>query len=195
MSSTLNDEGVVVSKCTCQAWRGPTGHCKHVAALLVALRDRERPPKPKPVDGAPSAGAQGGNQNPRLSSADDGDLDHRDSEPPPSSIGSALNAASSSVTGIVSAVPGSVGQGAGKRRRSRRRRRGASPAAAPTGGVAALAEAPVLTPPSGPKLEVLSARQLGLGATRRVTATRDGLDAWLPPGEVTKPCSFEYRLT
>ena len=107
-----------------------------------------------------------------------------------------LGGASSSVTGIVAAVPGGIGagQGAGKRRRSRRRRRGASPVAAPTGSVA-LAEAPALTPPSGPKLEVLSARQLGLGATRRVTATRDGLDAWLPPGEVTKPCSFEYRLT
>jgi hypothetical protein len=197
VSSTLNDEGVVVSKCTCQAWRGPTGHCKHVAALLVALRDRERPPKPKPVEGA--VGAQGGSQNARLSSADDGELDHRDSEPPPPSLGasgSGALGAGSSVTGIVSAVSGGVGQGAGKRRRSRRRRRGASPAAAPTGGgVAALVEAPVLVPPSGPKLEVLSARQLGLGATRRVTATRDGLDAWLPPGEVTKPCSFEYRLT
>lgn len=58
-----------------------------------------------------------------------------------------------------------------------------------------MVEVPVIAPPSGPKLEVLSARQLGLGAARRVTATRDGLDAWLPPGEVGKPCSFEYRLT
>ncbi|MEM9192342.1 MAG: SNF2-related protein, partial [Myxococcota bacterium] len=33
--------------CTCPGFRGPTGHCKHVAALLVALRDRERPPRPK----------------------------------------------------------------------------------------------------------------------------------------------------
>ena len=38
------------SQCKCQAWRGPTGHCKHVAALLVALRDRERPPRPKPPE-------------------------------------------------------------------------------------------------------------------------------------------------
>ncbi|HMI92277.1 MAG TPA: hypothetical protein VK509_12965, partial [Polyangiales bacterium] len=41
------------SQCTCQAWRGPTGHCKHVAALLVALRDRARPPRPKPPEGQP----------------------------------------------------------------------------------------------------------------------------------------------
>src|SRR6476659_1765789 len=38
------------SQCRCQAWRGPTGHCKHVAALLVALRDRERPPRLKPPE-------------------------------------------------------------------------------------------------------------------------------------------------
>ena len=43
----LDDESKVVSKCSCPGWRGPTGHCKHVAALLVALRDRERPPRPK----------------------------------------------------------------------------------------------------------------------------------------------------
>ena len=38
------------SQCRCQAWRGPTGHCKHVAALLVSLRDRERPPRVKPPE-------------------------------------------------------------------------------------------------------------------------------------------------
>ncbi|MCG8557441.1 MAG: DEAD/DEAH box helicase [Proteobacteria bacterium] len=43
----LGDRGEITSHCTCQAWRGPTGHCKHVAALLVALRDQERPPKAK----------------------------------------------------------------------------------------------------------------------------------------------------
>lgn len=44
-------DGLLQSKCACPAWKGATGHCKHVAALIVALRDRERPPKPKaPVD-------------------------------------------------------------------------------------------------------------------------------------------------
>ena len=47
------------SQCTCQAWRGPTGHCKHVAALLVALRDRARPPRPKPPEGPPPMRAEG----------------------------------------------------------------------------------------------------------------------------------------
>ena len=35
------------SSCTCPGWRGPTGHCKHVAAVMVALRDEVRPPRPK----------------------------------------------------------------------------------------------------------------------------------------------------
>ncbi|MFK7989127.1 MAG: SNF2-related protein [Sandaracinaceae bacterium] len=44
---TLTDEEQWVSDCNCPGFRGPTNHCKHVAALMVALRDRERPPKPK----------------------------------------------------------------------------------------------------------------------------------------------------
>ena len=35
------------SSCTCPGWRGPTGHCKHVAAVMVALRDEVRPPRNK----------------------------------------------------------------------------------------------------------------------------------------------------
>jgi len=47
MKITLDDEHKVVSSCTCPGFRGPTGHCKHIAAILVSLRDRERPPRPK----------------------------------------------------------------------------------------------------------------------------------------------------
>ena len=35
------------SSCNCPGWRGPDGHCKHVAAVMVALRDQVRPPRPK----------------------------------------------------------------------------------------------------------------------------------------------------
>ena len=35
------------SSCNCPGWRGPTGHCKHVAAVMVALRDEVRPPRTK----------------------------------------------------------------------------------------------------------------------------------------------------
>ncbi|MDD9970602.1 MAG: SNF2-related protein [Myxococcales bacterium] len=146
-AATLVD-GAISSKCSCAAWRGPTGHCKHVAALLVALRDRERPPKPK--EDKPAA-------------------------PPQAGATEAGNGAAA---------------GTGKRRRSRRRRRGsgsngseATQAAAPAPGVA---------PAGGGKIEVLNARQLGL---RRGSQPRGGLDAWLPEGEVVKPCEFEYRMT
>jgi superfamily II DNA or RNA helicase len=36
----IQDSGAFQSACSCPAWRGPERHCKHVAALLVHLRDR-----------------------------------------------------------------------------------------------------------------------------------------------------------
>ncbi|TAK22009.1 MAG: hypothetical protein EPO40_28935 [Myxococcaceae bacterium] len=39
----VSELGTFTSACTCPAWRGPERHCKHVAALLVALRDRMKP--------------------------------------------------------------------------------------------------------------------------------------------------------
>ncbi len=42
------------SSCTCPGWRGPTGHCKHVAAVMVALRDEVRPPRAKGPQQQPS---------------------------------------------------------------------------------------------------------------------------------------------
>jgi superfamily II DNA or RNA helicase len=45
---TYNEDGDTwESSCTCPGWRGPTGHCKHVAAVMVALRDEVRPPRAK----------------------------------------------------------------------------------------------------------------------------------------------------
>jgi superfamily II DNA or RNA helicase len=56
--ATLDQEGKFTSSCTCPGWRGPTGHCKHVAAVLVSLRDRERPPKAKETNAQPKAKAK-----------------------------------------------------------------------------------------------------------------------------------------
>jgi len=63
----LDEEGKFLSSCTCPGWRGPTapGHCKHVAAILVALRDRERPPRPKDDDGQGQQQGQGGRKDRR----------------------------------------------------------------------------------------------------------------------------------
>lgn len=93
----LLDDGSIRSSCTCPGFRGPTGHCKHVAALLVALRDRERPPRPRAPEGIPSVAP----------------VDGKAAAP------SAMRAANE-MTGIGSQTV-SVG---GKRRRARRRRRG-----------------------------------------------------------------------
>jgi superfamily II DNA or RNA helicase len=161
------------SQCICQAWRGPTGHCKHVAALLVALRDRERPrvqeqPARERDDGAPSNG-QGNPHIERAESAPQGPELQRAPHNPQ----------------LV---------GGGKRRRSRRRRHG---------GVGSLGQdAPLqpgqpasLAPGNGAgSIDVLSARDLGLA--RRSSPARGGLlNAWLPAGDVPRPCEFEYRLT
>ena len=39
----VSELGTFTSTCSCPAWRGPERHCKHVAALLVSLRDRMKP--------------------------------------------------------------------------------------------------------------------------------------------------------
>src|SRR5262245_36523927 len=36
------------SECSCPAFPKINGHCKHVAALLIALRDQVRPKQPRP---------------------------------------------------------------------------------------------------------------------------------------------------
>jgi superfamily II DNA or RNA helicase len=95
---TLGDDEQWVSECNCPGFRGPASHCKHVAALMVALRDRERPPKPKqPMVPERKPSEHGSNgARPSLGSADT--LVH---------------------------APQTVSVG-GKRRNRRRRRRGAS---------------------------------------------------------------------
>jgi hypothetical protein len=57
-SVKLTDDGQLSSACTCPGWRGPDAHCKHVAAILVALRDKERPPKPKETEEAEGVQAE-----------------------------------------------------------------------------------------------------------------------------------------
>lgn len=44
---SFGEDETFISECNCPGWRGPDSHCKHVAAIIVALRDKHRPPKPK----------------------------------------------------------------------------------------------------------------------------------------------------
>lgn len=99
-SAKVDEEGVFISECSCPGWRGPDGHCKHVAAILVALRDRERPPRPKQDQQKRADGESGGKKRKRKKRGNKADK----LEPVH--------------------VPQTVSAG-GKRRRSRRRRRGA----------------------------------------------------------------------
>jgi len=51
-----NGQGGISSQCSCPAFSKINGHCKHVAALLIAVRDQVRPPKPQqPQQQAPMA--------------------------------------------------------------------------------------------------------------------------------------------
>ena len=45
----------ISSNCTCPAFSKINGHCKHVAALLIAVRDQFRPPKPAQPQQPPPA--------------------------------------------------------------------------------------------------------------------------------------------
>lgn len=97
---SLTDEDAFVSECNCPGWRGPTGHCKHVAAVIVALRDKHRPPRPKAPEGSPTTSEESGGKRKRRKKKS------KDKSPPVH-------------------VPQTVSVG-GKRRSRRRRRRGAN---------------------------------------------------------------------
>ncbi len=65
----LSDEGGLTSNCTCPAWRGADRHCKHVAALLVALRDKVRPPRSQQAGGDAVEGEPGAPASPSANTA------------------------------------------------------------------------------------------------------------------------------
>ncbi|MCB9660488.1 MAG: SNF2 helicase associated domain-containing protein [Sandaracinaceae bacterium] len=105
-SATVNDEDVWTSHCTCPGWRGADGHCKHVAAIIVALRDQVRPPKPK--DGQSGGEAEG----------------ELDGEEPNGNGKKKKKKKGKEPKAELVHVPQTVSVGGTKRRRSRRRRRG-----------------------------------------------------------------------
>src|SRR6186713_675619 len=70
------------SECSCPAFPKINGHCKHVAALLIALRDQVRPKQPRPEPGANGSTGQGPGSGPpdrgsglSLSGHDRGEMD------------------------------------------------------------------------------------------------------------------------
>ncbi len=139
--AVLQEDGSFVSECNCPGWRGPTGHCKHVAAVLVALRDKVRPPRPKQP-----------NQQNKKQAASSPDSGTREGE---------ASTKSSS-----------------RRSRSQRKRKGRN------------AEKRATTM----QVRGRRGRQVVLAAPAP-RDPRNPLDAWLPPGEATRPRAFEYRLS
>lgn len=167
----LTSEGQIISHCSCPAWRGPTGHCKHVAAVLVALRDRERPPRPK----AAEEGARPASPASPVTVA-----------APPTGVTalreplvvktSGLNGGAVVEQRSIDPLSSAAG---GKRRRSRRRRR--------TGADGVT-----------PQLEIVSNAASAHGvvspaAPRIASESRGSLEAWLPPN-TGRPAELEFRL-
>jgi superfamily II DNA or RNA helicase len=176
----LTSEGQIISHCSCPAWRGPTGHCKHVAAVLVALRDRERPPRPKGEEGQKPEGAPAP-ARPQLA-ASNGHATASQAGFAAREIGGAKAQA-----GAAGAAMDAGGAAGGKRRRSRRRRRGAGEGGdAPTPVVASATPSMVVTSRAA---EIREARE----PREARGESRGSLDAWLPP-QVSRPAELEFRL-
>jgi superfamily II DNA or RNA helicase len=167
----LTSEGQIISHCSCPAWRGPTGHCKHVAAVLVALRDRERPPRAKedspasPPQQLSAPAVRAAAAPPGAPAQANGSSARENHAPKALSNGSSLM------------DPGGTVSAGGKRRRSRRRRRGNG------------AEG------TGPVVEIMApTTSSGIAAnTRPAVESRGSLEAWLPP-HTSRPQELEFRL-
>ncbi|RYE92587.1 MAG: hypothetical protein EOO75_06335, partial [Myxococcales bacterium] len=57
----LSPEGIK-SNCTCPVFVKTQQHCKHIAALLITVRDQARGANPRPAAAAGGGGGQGGAQ-------------------------------------------------------------------------------------------------------------------------------------
>jgi superfamily II DNA or RNA helicase len=168
----LTSEGQIISHCSCPAWRGPTGHCKHVAAVLVALRDRERPPRPK--DDQPQQASAPAPQSSRQPPAGGGQTNGAHAREPQVSTKGVHQG-----NGSVDLGGGTVTVG-GKRRRSRRRRRNGEGGTSPTVEIIST---------GGSVATSSAATSLG----RPAVESRGSLEAWLPP-QITRPQELEFRL-
>jgi superfamily II DNA or RNA helicase len=163
------------SECTCQAWRGPTGHCKHVAALLVALRDRERPPRPRAPEPAPRPEPIASAATPAAfpAPASPGLGKRRRSRRRRRGAGSGLADGQAMPSAISQAQINGGLDGP------------SHDLGMPGASVAAIGSAPTSLAHAG----------LAHGRRTAAAASRGAADAWLPPGELKKPSAFEYRLT
>lgn len=154
------------SDCSCPAFPKINGHCKHVAALLISLRDQVRPKQPRPEGSANGAG-HGGSAMPGVSDGSAVASPHaqgRGDRPSGAALGGGMER-------------GDDGLG-GSRRARRRARKLASqrPGSAGGGGGRAFSSDGRYDrerPGSGPV---------------------HGVDAWLPEPMPPAPKTIEYRM-
>ncbi len=161
------------SECSCPAFPKINGHCKHVAALLIALRDQVRPKQPRPEHAAHAANANGGGPG-------GGDRDRGER------FGSSANLdrpeGGQALRGAAPADRNVEGEGGGGSRRARRRaRKLASQRPGQPGGRPGFAtDAPHPRDRShdhGPR-----------------GGSGHGVDAWLPEPMPPAPKTIEYRM-
>ena len=190
------------SDCSCPAFPKINGHCKHVAALLIALRDQVRPKQPRPEasangngpgssslpgisDGSQSSSAYG-SQGPRALPAPAG------SSPPGGPRGGMERGGMDR---------GGDMEGLGGSRRARRRARKLAAQRIPGGGTAVGggggerggAERGGGRP--GFQVEGRGHDRHGGGGSGPVGhASQHGVDAWLPEPMPPAPKTIEYRM-
>jgi superfamily II DNA or RNA helicase len=163
VSVSLSPDGIQ-SECSCPAFQKSNQHCKHVAALLITVRDQARGsvPRPAPVATAvaPTTAHAGGGMTAHAGggvTAHGGGMGH-DKRPPP---------------------PPTSSNGAIRRRDRRSRVTTVQPEIITKGLGASMggSQGPAVMPPQ----QDATARQTGIGA-------------WLPPDGVSGPRRVEFRL-
>jgi len=195
------------SECSCPAFPKINGHCKHVAALLIALRDQVRPKQPRPEasangngpgssslpgisDGSQASSAYG-SQGPRALPAPAGSS-------PPGGLRGGMERGGMDRGGNMGG--GGDMEGLGGSRRARRRARKLAAQRIPGGGTAVGGGGERGGAERGggrPGFQVEGRghdRHGGGGSGQAGHASQHGVDAWLPEPMPPAPKTIEYRM-
>jgi superfamily II DNA or RNA helicase len=189
------------SECSCPAFPKINGHCKHVAALLIALRDQVRPKQPRPE----LQSQTNGNAHPAVPALGVGDRDRGDR---PSGVGTldrpTADRGGHDRGGDRGGGGGSDIDGLGGSRRARRRARKLAaqrPGHGPAHGGGSVGHGG--GPPGGGRpgftIEAPHHRErpgdhMGRGGGGGGSASAHGVDAWLPEPMPPAPKTIEYRM-
>ncbi|HSO36047.1 MAG TPA: DEAD/DEAH box helicase [Labilithrix sp.] len=185
------------SECSCPAFPKINGHCKHVAALLIALRDQVRPKQPRP-EAAANGSAHGPASSPALMP---GAAMAGDRPSGPGHLGGGEGRGGEARGGP---DRGGDMDGMGGSRRARRRARKLAaqrPGQGPGGNVGHGGGSPggrpgfsVDSPHPRDRADRGDRGDRGDHAARGGGASGHGVDAWLPEPMPPAPKTIEYRM-